>query len=153
MDRYSRAKIYRLVGGGKTYYGSTCLALSRRMAQHRKDYKQWLSGKQRFVSSFHILPETDCQIVLVEEFPCENKEQLGARERYWIENNECVNMIVPTRTRKEHYEDTKDTIKKYYQSNKAKKQEQYKAYYEANKDKISERRRLARANKRSLLSH
>lgn len=107
MDRYSRAKIYRLVGGGKTYYGSTCLSLAKRMAYHRSDYKRFIAGNYNKVSSFEIMNEPDVVIVLVEEYPCSNKEQLLARERYWIENNECINKNAPIRTtleKKERYD-------------------------------------------------
>ena len=40
-------------------------------------------------------------IILVESYPCENKNELHSRERYYIENNNCVNKIIPTRTSKE----------------------------------------------------
>ena len=155
MDRYSRAKIYRLVGGGKTYYGSTCLSLSRRMAQHRANYKQFINGKRPYIlTSFELLEEPDLEIVLVEEYPCENKEQLGTRERWWIENNECVNRYVPTRTQKEWRSDNKermDEVKKnYYNNNKDKMIAYHKAYHkkysQTNKDKINEQRRGRRLN-------
>jgi hypothetical protein len=37
--------------------------------------------------------------------------ELNARERWWIENNECVNKYIPTRTDKEYYEAHKEKIK------------------------------------------
>lgn len=150
MERYGKARIYKLVGGGKTYYGSTCETLSRRLSGHKADYKRFLNGKRHYnLTAFELLEEPDLDIVLVEEYPCENKDQLRARERYWIENNECVNKFIPTRTMKEWCEDTKELRKAYdkvyRETNKVKINERKKAYYEANKDKINERRR---ANKK-----
>jgi pyruvate/2-oxoglutarate dehydrogenase complex dihydrolipoamide dehydrogenase (E3) component len=60
------------------------------------------------------------------------------RERYWVENTECINRIIPGRTRKEHYENNRDIIlnkkKEHYENNK----EKIKQYYENNKDKTKE---------------
>ncbi len=140
MDRYSRAKIYRLVGGGKTYYGSTCLSLSRRLSGHKKSYNQFLTGKRGNMTSFELLEEPDLNIVLVEEYPCNNKEQLLARERYWIENNECVNKKVPTRSKKEWEEDNKDNLKKYHRDYKR------KHYQDKFKNKNNERSKSYRLN-------
>ena len=54
----------------------------------------------------------DCQITLVEDCPCERKEQLLMRERYWIENTSCINITHPLRTSTEYHEDNKESIKK-----------------------------------------
>mgnify|MGYP000973073477 CR=1 FL=1 len=49
------------------------------------------------------------------------------REGYHIKTVDCVNIVIPGRTRAEHYEDNKDKLlenrKLYYQANKAKIQE------------------------------
>ena len=41
--------------------------------------------------SFDVMKNNDYKIVLIEECPCETKEQLLAREQYWIDNLVCVN--------------------------------------------------------------
>ena len=46
----------------------------------------------------------NCEIVWIEDYPCERKEQLTARERYYIENINCVNKLIPGRTNHEYYE-------------------------------------------------
>jgi hypothetical protein len=57
----------------------------------------------------------DCIIILVEDFPCERKEQLLAREQYYIDNTICVNRnrsIVDKKAyNKQYKEDHKDEIK------------------------------------------
>ncbi len=128
MPDYSKAKIYRLVSpSGLTYIGSTCCGLAKRKAQHKKDYKAGM-----FVSSRFLYKENEdaVEIVLIEDYPCENKEQLHKRERHWIENTKCVNIEVPTRTPKEWREQNKESVS----ANK-------KSYYLDNKDTILEKRK------------
>ena len=158
MPDYSKAKIYKIVCNltAETYYGSTCQPLAKRVGQHRSDFNRWKNGKRAYTKSFDIIERGDYDYSLVEECSCDNKEQLHARERYYIENNECVNMCIPGRTPKEYREDNKEKIaehkKEYYEDNKEKKKEyreqnkehitEYmKEYYEDNKEKISERRK------------
>jgi transcription-repair coupling factor (superfamily II helicase) len=94
------------------------------------------------VSSFKIIENNNYDIILVEEFPCQNKDQLHARERFFIENTECVNKYIPTRTPKEYYEDHKEKIserwKQYYETNKEKLNEKKKEYLLKNKEKLNE---------------
>jgi hypothetical protein len=100
---YNNAKIYKIVSNhtDDVYYGSTCNTLSRRIYQHRADYKRWIKKTYGYTSSFEIMKFDDCQIFLVEEICCETKDQLIARERYHIENNVCVNKFIPGRKNKE----------------------------------------------------
>lgn len=139
---YQHAKIYKITSDSsdKIYIGSTCNPLYKRLGQHRTNYKQFQNGKYHNVSSFEIIKLDDAIITLIEDYPCERKEQLHARERYHIELNKsiCVNKRIPTRTEKEYSEANKDKIAKYYQANKDKIAEYNKVYNKANKDKISE---------------
>ena len=140
MPDYSNGKIYRIIcnNTGNMYIGSTCCALSRRLAQHKSDYNK---GKNE-VASFDIIKEGNYQIVLIENVPCNNKEELLRRERYYIENMNCVNKVVPLRTDKEYYEDNKREIleknKQYRKTNKDIISEKSKQYREANKDHLQE---------------
>ena len=108
MPDYQKGKIYKIVGGGKTYYGSTCEpTLARRLAKHRNKYNGYKKGKDHYVSSFKVLDEPDCAIYLIENYPCSSKDELHAREGYYIQNNECVNKIknvVHTVESKKEYE-------------------------------------------------
>jgi hypothetical protein len=142
MNKYNRGKIYKIVDNtnGNVYIGSTCEpTLARRLTKHRGHYKEYLKGGN-YTTSFKILENNNYSIVLLEEFPCETKDQLLARERYYIDNNDCVNKYIPTRTNKEYREQNKDKIKQkmkeYYEQNKDKLNKKAKEYYEQNKDKI-----------------
>lgn len=135
------AKIYKIYDNtnGNVYYGSTIQPLSNRLASHRKDYKRYLEGKTNYITSMEIIKNGNYCISLVEKFEYENKEELSTKERYYIENNECVNKVIPGRTIKEWGQDNKEKIaerqKQYREDNK----EYFKQYYEANKEKINEK--------------
>jgi hypothetical protein len=146
MDRYKNGKIYKIIDNttGNIYIGSTCEpTLAHRLAKHKNSYIKYLKGKYHFVTSFKILENNDYDIILLEEYSCETKDQLLARERYYIENNNCVNKIIPTRNMKEYYKNNKDKIKEqqkeYYENNKDKKLEYQKQYKELNIEKIKQR--------------
>jgi hypothetical protein len=112
MTNYRQGKIYKIVCNttGLTYYGSTCEpTLARRLANHKTSYKCWKIGKKKGnVKSFGLLENDNYVIVLVELFPCDRKMELHQRERYYIENNDCVNKNIPTRTISEWYEDNRE---------------------------------------------
>jgi len=103
MKDYSTAKIYKIVGGDKTYYGSTLQPLYKRFSSHKGNKKQYDCGESNnYCGSYAVLCEPDCAIYLVEAMPtCANREELNARERYYVENNECTNKYIPGRTDKE----------------------------------------------------
>jgi len=103
---YSQGKIYRIICNitGDQYYGSTKeIYLSRRLAKHRTNLNEFDRGSKRGkVTVYEILRRGDYQIILVETYPCKSKYELESRERYYIENNDCVNKTIPTRTAKEY---------------------------------------------------
>ena len=129
MPDYSHSKIYKLVDNtnGNIYIGSTTQSLSRRLAGHTANYRQFLDNKQGKTTSFDILKNGDYVIILLEEVNCQSKEQLLAIERRHIESTCCVNKQHPTRSKAEYYQDNKEIIKV-----------KTKEYAEEHKDKISE---------------
>jgi len=125
MD-YKNGKIYKLTSDStnKIYIGSTCQLLCQRMNEHRIQYKRFQNGKCYKTTSYELIALGDAIITLIEDYPCERKEQLHARERYHIELNKdiCVNKCIPTRTDKEYREANKEHLsqisKEYYKTNK-----------------------------------
>ena len=83
MVDYSNGKIYRIVcnNTGKVYIGSTTQPLSKRLVAHRLDYKKYLNGKGKFITSFEIIKNNDYSIILIENVTCNNKEELLKKER------------------------------------------------------------------------
>jgi len=131
MVNYQNGKIYKIVDNttGNIYIGSTAEKyLSRRLQRHLANYKRYIDKKEKYLSSFEILKNNNFEILLLETFLCNNKYELEQKERYYIENNTCVNKNIPTRTIKEWWEVNKDKV------NKIKKE-----YYENNKEKILEK--------------
>ena len=102
MPNYSNGKIYKITGTNSegnsiTYYGSTTKKyLCTRLAQHK-----YISKIGQTNSSKQVVDCEDCQITLIEYFSCESKDELIARERFYIESNECVNKNIPGRSNKE----------------------------------------------------
>jgi hypothetical protein len=134
MVNYQDGKIYKIVCNetGLIYIGSTAQkTLAQRLTGHVRDYKTYLNGKTNYVTSYQILKEGNYEIILIKDFPCESKDKLHAEERKFIEEFDCVNKYIPTRTHKEY-------CKKYYENNIAKAKEYQKKYREENKDKIKE---------------
>ena len=129
VQDYSEGKIYRIQCNitGDNYYGSTKEKyLSRRLSRHRHYVDEIDKGsKIGKCTSYDIIKRGDYKIILVEKYPCETKYELEKRERYYIENNDCVNKIVPTRTTKEKREaepeKTKEKKKKWNEKRAIKK--------------------------------
>ncbi len=89
MPNYQLGKIYKIVSSqtDEIYIGSTCESrLCRRLAQHNADYRMWLRNAHAYYASYKLLKYDDCQIVLIENYPCNNKDELRMREQYWIDH-------------------------------------------------------------------
>jgi hypothetical protein len=136
-NRYQQGKIYKIVSPhtDMIYIGSTCKEyLSQRLVAHRASFKQWQKGKGGNASSYRLLEQGDVEIILLESYPCNSKDELTARERYWIDqNNNLLNKIRPSLTEEE---------KNYYQNHKIEHNEKSKQYYLINKEIISNRKSI-----------
>jgi len=143
MPDYQLGKIYKLTSHSNNlvYYGSTAQQhLSTRIAGHIKDYKLYLNNKIHYVTSFEILKCDDYKYELIEEYPCNNVYQLKKRERWYIQNNQCVNKCIPGRTQAEWREANREYLleqkKQYHKNNPDKRLKQAQEYRTNNKDKI-----------------
>ena len=126
MD-YKNARIYQILNNvtNDVYVGSTCQPLSKRMAKHRlnmtcKDKQTlplYLKMQEIGIEHFYI--------ELLEECPCENKEQLRKREGQYIRQIGTLNKCIAGRSTKEYNYENKDKIV-----------EQTKHYREANKERL-----------------
>lgn len=140
MPDYKKGMIYKIVNNenNKVYYGSTCQPLHKRMYDHRSKHSKCMSKNLG-------VDLKECKIILVEKIECDCKYELEKRERFYIENNECVNKYIPTRTKKEWCEANKQKIaekdKKNYEKNKEKILKRKKEYYENNKEIIKEQQK------------
>jgi len=135
MD-YKNSKIYRIVCNetGLCYVGSTTSTLTKRLSRHKSNYKLFLNGTYSNLASFPIIEKGNYDIVLIEEYPCENKQQLHARERYYIETMECINKRIPNRPKQEY-------MKEFYTNNRDKILEQQQNKREENREEYNRKKR------------
>jgi len=116
------------------------------MTKHRVHYKLFGEGKFARVTVFDVFDThgvENCKIELVEEFPCESKEQLNKREGYYIQNNECVNKNIPGRTLADWLDATRDhrikMARSWQAANPEKVKEADKKYKAANRERLHEK--------------
>ena len=137
-----KGKIYRLSNGEKHYYGSTTKDLKKRLKQHIYYYENKIK-----VSSVILFDSVvyNVSIDLMEEIECDDKEDLLWLERWWIENNECVNRYMPIRKDGESEEVSRNTdkrkeyIKEYCVENKDKRNKVSLDFYYKNKKELSKK--------------
>lgn len=154
MVNYQLGKIYKLISpSGLIYIGSTCEILSKRLGGHKGDYKYYQKHKNRhFISSFILFEEDidNIDIVLIENYPCNSKDELRARERYYIDSLKCVNKNKPFLIQEDFKEYNKKFCKKYYEKNKEYFFQKHKKYYEKNKEKIKEYNKEYREKRKKI---
>lgn len=113
MTDYSTGKIYKVVCSetNRIYIGSTKHTLKQRLARHK-------SSSNSCRTKDFINPT----IHLLEDYSCNNRNELSIRERYYVENNDCVNLAIPSRTKKEY---NKEYGKQWYIDNAEKLNERF----------------------------
>ncbi len=106
-------KIYKIVDNtnDNVYIGITTQTLKRRLNGHKHKIT---------CSSRNIIKNGDYRIELIEE--TDDK----TRERYWIQNTDCINKYIPGRTATQYYSDNKEKKKEYREKNKEKQKEHNK---------------------------
>ena len=127
MPDYTQSKIYKITSANSdgVYIGSTTLELDRRLRHHEQ---QTQIGRNKCTSR-DIITLGDFRIELLEEFPCDTREELNIREGYWMKQfPNRVNRCLAGRTSMEYHFDNRERLlermkirsKKDYQANKAK---------------------------------
>jgi hypothetical protein len=131
------------------YYGLTTQSVRERKNKHK-------TIKNHMCASYLIIESCDdWDIEIVEVCPIgTTKEQALWRERYWFENNECVNKQRPIISKEERRENNRlRMLQKAREKGtpikrKGLDMENYKAY----QAKINEKKREERRQKKELLS-
>lgn len=148
MPNYKEGKIYKIVCEEKKliYYGSTTQGLDKRLRQHK-------NNKNRTINKNNMI---DPKIYLVENYPCDSKYELLKRERFFIENNECINKDIPTRTNKEWTIDNKEALaekkKQYRINNLVLIKEKQKQFYNNNRERLLKEKREYTKNNKEVLA-
>ncbi len=135
MPDYSKGKIYKIVSEHTDlcYIGSTTNSLKHRFTNHKAKFNK----PECDITSKEILKFSDAKIELVEDYPCTNNDKLKLRERYYIENTNCCNKILPISTEKERH-------RNYYLKNKEQILEKTKAYREQHMEQYKQNQTLWR---------
>ncbi len=143
MVNYQLGKIYKVVSPFSDYFyvGSSCEKyLTKRFNKHKWNYGHWVDGKkyQTYVSVFEVLQFDKCNIILLENCPCNTKEELRAREQYYIDKyKDLVVNIQCAKPSKELQKKRKAVVSKRYAiKNKDKLKERSKRNEKIRYDKI-----------------
>ena len=152
---YSKTVIYKLVHKDDTdnknvYVGSTTDFRKRKNAHktvcNNPNSSCYNDPKYQFIRDNGGWNEWI--MIEIEKYPCNDKREAEARERYWIEYYKApLNMCIPTRNMKEWRETNKEDIKQkkieYYQKNKEwineKTRNNSKLYYQKNKTEVNKK--------------
>ena len=130
MD-YQNGKIYQLLNSetDDIYVGSTCSSLSKRLYHHRenakRDYKNYAIYKK-----MKELGSDKFYIELIETYPCNNKNEVCAREGQYIRERATLNSKIEGRSTKQWREDNHEEL-----------MDKKRTYYNENKNEILERKK------------
>jgi group I intron endonuclease len=136
---YTKARVYKLTNDqtDDEYVGSTCNPLYKRLGQHKADSTKERCKNRPLYQLMNKIGKQNFQMVLLEEYPCENREQLRARESYYIKLlKPTLNKIDAVTNNEKRAQYAKD----YYKENSNKIVEYSRLYREKNGDRISARR-------------
>jgi hypothetical protein len=94
-NKYANAKIYAIKSyqTDKYYIGSTIHSLTKRLSSHKMHKKNYDLNNLKKLASFDILQYDDYYIELLENYSCNNRNELEAREKELIllHRNNVVN--------------------------------------------------------------
>ena len=113
---YANGKVYAIynyIDPSLVYVGSTCQSLSKRLSKHRRDVNSKKSQTIPLYIKMREIGKEHFYIELLEEYPCENKDQLRAREGYYIRDLGTLNGKIEDRTRKEWEAQNQQYLKDY----------------------------------------
>jgi len=141
------------------YVGSTVRPLSERMAEHRKSIKQ--RPHYKLYQLFARVGVEHFYIELLNNFPCENVEQLHAEEGRLIRLHNTMengaNGNVAGRTSKVYFEEHKDHLlecaKQYRETHKEAISNGKKEWYALNGEAVSERSKAYRDQHKEEVSN
>ena len=109
---YTNGKIYQILNNvnDEVYVGSTTQPLGKRLYKHQHGSKNRDNLINKLIRE---IGEDSIYIELIEIYPCNSREELRAREGYYIRERGTLNNLIAGRTPQEWVEDNKDKIKEY----------------------------------------
>ena len=148
MTDYSKGKIYKIYNNinDDIYVGSTVERLCVRMAKHRATAKLYkYKSKNKLHPAINEYGVDNFYIELIENYPCNNTEELRAKEGEWIRQIGTLNYIINGRTneqyRNEHKEVISEKAKQYRQDHLQEVRAYEKSKNDANREKVRDQAR------------
>ena len=163
MPNYKNTVIYKIQINDRVYIGHTTNIKSRTIS-HRCDYKR-KTIHTRLLFQYIAATNYDIdemQLVILEEYPCDNVVEAKERERWYIEQFQkenpdlSLNSVIPNRSPRENYkrlaprkaeqakqrfeknpELYKQKAKEKYQRMKEYESERHKVYYQRVKEQVA----------------
>ena len=129
-NKYINGKIYKILNTetDDVYVGSTCMALSDRLKYHKTAYPKKLGRK--LYKLMDLIGAELFYTELIENFPCETKDELRKQEGHHIRLIGGLNMCIAGRDKQEYKTENKEHIslqsKEYYERTKEHKLEYQK---------------------------
>ena len=147
MDNsYKNGKIYKIIDNtnGNFYVGSTnYVKLCSRMGKHRGYLKAYMKGSTlKYCASMEILINENYKMLLLEPYPCKNRDELRMREQQWMDKLRCDKMV----NKQDAYVSKEDMLIKKKQckiDNKEQYQKQQIQYRKDNLEMMKERERAS----------
>jgi len=163
MD-YNKAKVYKLTNDidNDIYVGSTTQPLHMRLKQHYRDRSQHPHIK--LYKKMNELGKDHFQIELLEDYPCNTRRELTAREEHYrITLGAALNTVVCNsgcETRKEYRkklyhnnrEEAIESVKEWRESNPEYAYLTRRAHYEKNKEEILKKHAVYRNNHKEKIA-
>ena len=150
---YMEGKIYAILkkgvnledADGMVYIGSTVHYLAMRFGGHITEY---VSGNAHCTSKelFEEYGVDNCEIILIENYPCKTKRELETREGQHQRTIKCVNKIIAGRTKAQYAVERREFILEqkivFYNTNKEAILVKQKEYEKKNREVILARKRV-----------
>ena len=135
ISKYDSGKIYKIVNNQNSdiYVGSTTMELEQRMIKHKCDAKQ-RPNLSKFYTYMNEIGINNFDIELLEEYPCETKEELLIREGELIKKFGNLNQRIEGRTE----EDKKEYGRQWKQNNRDRINQQRNERRKENPEKTRE---------------
>ena len=144
MVNYKNGKIYKIVNDNTDdiYVGSTTIQLSHRFQAHKNKAEKVPTRKlYKFINDNDGFD--NFRIILIENFACNNREELLQREQYYKDllkpSLNTYNCYGTDEDKRAEY--IKQHNKDYYEKNNDKEKKRHKEYYEKNNDKLLQQKK------------
>ena len=142
MPDYDNGKIYQLVFADRPerYIGSTTQELHQRLSGHRST-----SASLKVKKLVDAVGRMNVRIILIEDYPCSNKNELLSREQYWIDKlKPDVNIkpayieddIIDEKTKQEREKEIKQRQQEK-EKEKEKNEKEYQIYLQKRTDTLN----------------